>query len=94
MTSARSPHRSPRLTPPPGRFIFAALLLTLGLAALLGFNVMVTARYHRSVAEGVLRDYAGFAATELEARVQSALAQRIFPLLSVLAARGAGARDG
>lgn len=73
----------------PGRFVFAALLLTLVLAALLGANALATGRYHRSVAEGVLHDYAGFAATELDARVQAGLAQRLFPLLSVLEARGA-----
>ena len=78
---------------PPGRFIVAALLATLALAAMLGMSVLTTARYHRSVAEGVLRDYAGFAAGELEARVQAALAQRLFPVVSVLATRGALTRD-
>ena len=78
---------------PPGRFIVAALLATLVLAALLGMSVLTTARYHRSVAEGVLRDYAGFAAGELEARVQAALAQRLFPVVSVLATRGGLNRD-
>ena len=81
--------RSPAAPARPGRFVFAALLLTLVLAAMLGANALSTGRYHRSVAEGVLHDYAGFAATELEARVQAGLAQRLFPLLSVMEARGA-----
>lgn len=74
---------------PRGRFIFAALLLILILALLLGQGVLITARYHRSVAEGVLRDYAEFAAGELESRIQTSLSQRLFPILSLLAARGA-----
>ena len=89
MTSSRLSRRSPIPHARPGRFVFAALLLTLVLAALLGANALLTARYHRSVAEGVLHDYAAFAATELDARVQGGLAQRLFPLLSVLEARGA-----
>jgi signal transduction histidine kinase len=93
MTPARSPRRPPTASTRPGRFVFAALLLTLLLAALLGANALLTARYHRSVAEGVLHDYAGFAAGELEARVQGGLAQRLFPLLSVLEARGAATPD-
>jgi signal transduction histidine kinase len=93
MTPARSPRRPPPVSTRPGRFVFAALLLTLLLAALLGANALLTARYHRSVAEGVLHDYAGFAAAELEARVQGGLAQRLFPLLSVLEARGAATPD-
>ncbi len=79
---------APTVRPPRGRFVFAALLLTQVLARVLGVNVVTVGVYHRSVAEGVLRDYAGFAASELEARVQSTLAQRMFPLISVLAARG------
>jgi hypothetical protein len=94
MTSSRPSRRAPAAHPPkPGRFVFAALILTLVLAVLLGATALLTARYHRSVAEGVLHDYAGFAATELEARVQGGLAQRLFPLLSVLEARG-GATPG
>jgi len=89
MTPSRSSRRSPVAHARPGRFVFAALLLTLVLAVMLGANALLTGRYHRSVAEGVLHDYAGFAATELEARVQGGLAQRLFPLLSVLEARGA-----
>ena len=85
----RPSRRFGRRLQPPGRFIVAALVATLALAAMLGMSVLTTARYHRSVAEGVLRDYASFAAGELEARVQGALAQRLFPVLSVLAARGA-----
>jgi signal transduction histidine kinase len=66
------------------RFVFAALVLTLLLAVLLGVNALTIARYHRSVAEGVLRDYADFAASELANRVQGGLAQRIFPILSAV----------
>ncbi len=66
------------------RFVFGALLLTLLLAVLLAANAMVTARYHRSVAEGVLRDYADYAASELANRVQSTLAQRLFPVLGTV----------
>ena len=66
------------------RFVFAALVLTLLLAVLLGANALVVARYHRSVAEGVLRDYADYAASELANRVQGGLAQRIFPILSAV----------
>jgi signal transduction histidine kinase len=77
----------PVVRPLRGRFVFAALLLTLLLALVLGANVLTTGVYHRSVAEGVLRDYAGFAAAELESRVQAALAQRLFPLISLLGTR-------
>jgi signal transduction histidine kinase len=91
MPPFRSSRHGPVAHARPGRFVFAALLLTLVLAVLLGANALLTGRYHRSVAEGVLHDYAGFAATELEARVQGGLAQRLFPLLSVLEARGAAA---
>src|SRR4030095_5709655 len=59
----------------------------------LGMNALVTARYHRSVAEGVLRDYAAFAAGELESRIQTALAQRFFPIVSLLSAKGADRPD-
>lgn len=78
----------------PTRFVFVALLLTLCLSALLGFNALVTARYHRSVAERVLRDYAGFAAAELESRVQTAVARGIFPILSEIGARAAKVHGG
>jgi signal transduction histidine kinase len=71
------------------RFVFAALILTLLLAVGLGANAMTTARYHRSVAEGVLRDYADFAASELANRVQGGLAQRFFPLLTAITSRTA-----
>jgi len=94
MSAARPPipPESSRASRPPSRFVFAALVATLGLAGVLGANVLITARYHRSVAEGVLRDYAGFAAGELENRVQTALAQRLFPMLSFLGPRRAGSR--
>ena len=73
----------------PGGFVFGALLLTLGVTVVLALDALATARRHRAAAQAVLRDYAGFAAAELESRLQSALAQRFFPLLSLLAARGA-----
>ena len=73
------------------RLIAAALALTLVLATVLGANVLITARYHRSVAEGVLRDYADFAAAELANRVQTRLGTRLFTVLSLMAAEGVGA---
>src|SRR6187401_328407 len=66
------------------RFVFTALILTLVMATLLGWNALVIARYHRSVAEGVLGDYADYAASELANRVQGTLAQRFFPLLNAV----------
>ena len=71
------------------RFVFAALIATLVLAVGLGANALVTSRYHRSVAEGVLRDYADYAASELANRAQGTLAQRFFPLLSGITSRAA-----
>jgi signal transduction histidine kinase len=68
-----------------GGFVFLALVLTLVLATILGINVLTTARYHRSLAEGVLGDYADFAAAEFANRIQTALAPRLFPLLNRLA---------
>jgi signal transduction histidine kinase len=69
-----------------GWFVFVALVMTLALAIVLGVNVLTTARYHRSLAEDVLGDYAEFAAAELANRIQTGLAPRLFPLLNRLAA--------
>ena len=69
------------------RFVFAALVATLLLAVALGVHALTIARYHRSVAEGVLRDYADYAASELANRVQGSLAQRFFPLVSAITSR-------
>src|SRR5687768_7593101 len=45
--------------------IVVVLVATLGMAAMLAYEAQHAARSHRETAENVLRDYAGFAAWEL-----------------------------
>jgi len=71
----------------PRRLIQVALALTLLFSGALALNALVTARYHRSVAEGVLRDYAAFATAELENRIRVGLATRLSPPLNLLTGR-------
>ncbi|MEZ4587599.1 MAG: HAMP domain-containing sensor histidine kinase [Gemmatimonadales bacterium] len=71
----------------PRRLVQVALALTLVFSGALALNALVTARYHRSVAEGVLRDYAAFAAAELENRIRVGLATRLSPPLNPLVGR-------
>ncbi len=63
--------RLPRLS---GKLLLAAsLVVTLVLAAWLGFHAVDSARSHRRTAEAVLRDYAGIAASEFQRTVQDEL---------------------
>ena len=76
---------SPRPT-----FLTVILGLTLVLAALLAGEAIVAARYHRTTAEGVLRDYAGYALDEYTRRAEQRLAYELYPALNLIA-RGAAA---
>lgn len=63
--------------------VAALLMLMLGLAALLAAQVQVAAAYHRSTAEGVLRDYAALAASRLaSSAMQDVYARAAQPTLA------------
>lgn len=66
--------------------ILLALAFTLALSVILGVDAVLTASRHRTVAEGVLIDYAGFAADELGNRVRTAVGVRLSPVLTAMAA--------
>jgi len=66
-------------------FLTVVLGLILVLAGLLGAQAIIVARYHRNTAEGVLRDYAGYAADEYARRAEQRLAYQVYPALSALA---------
>jgi signal transduction histidine kinase len=70
----------------PSRFVVLALALTLALSVLLGVDAVLTARRHRTVAEGVLVDYASFGANELGNRLRAAIGVRLSPVLNAIAA--------
>src|SRR5262245_22306615 len=66
-------------------FLSLLLVLILVLAGLLGAQAIIVAQYHRSTAEGVLRDYAGYAADEYARRAEQRLAYQLYPALNALA---------
>jgi signal transduction histidine kinase len=70
-------------------FLTVVLGLILVLAGLLGAQSIIVARYHRNTAEGVLRDYAGYAADEYARRAEQRLAYQVYPALNALAHVGA-----
>ncbi len=72
----------------------AALGLTLVLATVLALMAQASAAYQRTTAEGVLRDYAAFAAEQYAVRVQQRLATAAYPVLNQLREAGAGRPDG
>jgi len=67
-----SPHTRSR-----SRLIVVLLVATLGMTGLLGYEAHQAVRSHRASAEGVLRDYAGFAAWELSRQGQQHLLDRM-----------------
>ena len=75
-------------------FVAAALGLTLVLAAILALMAQASATYHRTTAEGVLRDYAAFAAEQYVNRAQQRLATGSYPVLNLLREAGAGRTSG
>jgi signal transduction histidine kinase len=75
-------------------FVVVALGLTLVLAVVLALLAQASATYHRSTAEGVLRDYAAFAAEQYAGRGQQRLAYAVYPALNLLTQAGTGRRDG
>ena len=75
-------------------FVVMALGLTLVLAVVLALLAQASATYHRSTAEGVLRDYAAFAAEQYAGRAQQRLAYAVYPALNLLTQAGTGRRDG
>src|SRR5881394_4078931 len=66
-------------------FLTVILGLTLVLAALLAGEAIVAWRYHRTTAEGVLHDYAGYAVDEYTRRAEQRLAYEVYPALNLLA---------
>jgi signal transduction histidine kinase len=83
-----------RASSPRTVFVAVALGLTLVLAAVLALMAQASAIYHRSTAEGVLRDYAAFAAEQYVNRAQQRLATGAFPVLNLLRESGAGRAGG
>ena len=75
-------------------FVVVALGLTLVLAVVLALLAQASAAYHRSTAEGVLRDYAAFAAEQYAGRAQQRLASAVYPALNLLTQSGTGRGDG
>jgi signal transduction histidine kinase len=75
-------------------FVVVALGLTLVLAVVLALLAQNSATYQRSTAEGVLRDYAAFAAEEYASRAQQRMTSVVYPRLNQLTQAGAGRRDG
>ncbi len=75
-------------------FVVVALGLTLVLAVVLALLAQASATYHRSTAEGVLRDYAAFAAEQYAGRAQQRLAYAVYPVLNLLTQAGTGRLDG
>jgi hypothetical protein len=67
-----SPHNRSR-----SRLIVVLLVTTLGMTGLLGYEAHQAARSHRASAEGVLRDYAAFAAWELSRQSRQPLLERM-----------------
>ena len=80
--------RSP--APSGGRFVLAALALTLFVAVGLALLVQSTAARHRRTAERVLSDYAAFAAENLAGRVAQSLAGSVYRDLNQLRQAPAG----
>ncbi len=74
--------------------VVVALVLTLGLAALLAVNAAVTAGYYRRSAEGVLQDYATLAADQFAERLNVRVATQLYPILALMASRGGGRGTG
>lgn len=78
-----------------GVVVGVLLLLSLGLAALLAFQAQVSAAYHRSSAEGVLHDYAAFAAARFASRAAQELYYYAFnPALAALERARSTSRGG
>jgi signal transduction histidine kinase len=75
-------------------FVVAALGLTLMLAMVLALLAQASAAYHRNTAEGVLRDYAAFAAEQYAGRAQQRLAYAVYPALNLLTQAGTGRPNG
>jgi len=77
--------------PPPttGRVAWSsiALALTLLTVILLGLGAVLSARYSRRTAEGVLADYARMAADRLAETAEIRIAQRFYPVLVTLRSR-------
>ncbi len=87
-------NRAIRASSPRGVFVVAAMGLTLVLAAILAVMAQSSATYHRTTAEGVLRDYAAFAAEQYVNRSQQRLATAAYPVLNLLRESGAGRIGG
>ena len=83
-----------RASSPRSMFAVAALGLTLILAMVLALLAQASAAYHRNTAEGVLRDYAAFAAEQYAGRAQQRLAYAVYPALNLLTQAGTGRRNG
>ncbi len=82
------------ISSPRAVFVAVALGLTLALAAILALMAQASARYQRTMAEGVLRDYAAFAAEQYINRAEQRLATGAYPVLNLLGASGAGRPGG
>ena len=83
-----------RAASPRSMFVVAALGLTLILAMVLALMAQASAAYHRNTAEGVLRDYAAFAAEQYAGRAQQRLAYAVYPALNLLTQTGTGRPNG
>jgi signal transduction histidine kinase len=79
----------------PSRWVAALLAGALGLAILLAWEAQDAARSHRRAAEGVLSDYARFAAAEFLRRARSEVDHyALYPVIYVLSAHERGHPGG
>lgn len=75
-------------------FVVVALGLSLVLAFLLALVAQISTTYQRATAEGVLRDYASFAAEQYVNRAQQRLATGTYQALTLLSEAGTGRPQG